>query len=141
MCGIEVAMAERPAPDPDLLEATTQSLFEAKRFAVQLAIERQHLSDAVDTMRDDAMAAARDEVAPLVDAARAERDAAQAERDAAHAERNAAFIERDAALADRDRARDAARDAAAMLDRVTSSTAWRLTGPVRRLLQTVLGRP
>jgi hypothetical protein len=127
-------MADRPAPDSDAQrDALVQELFESKRFAVQLAIERQHLSDAVDTMRSRERAAADAEIAPLLDAARRERDAAAAARDRAYAER-------DAALAARDQARAEAHDAIAMLERVTSSTAWRVTGPARRLLQGLLRR-
>ena len=136
-------MAERPVLDADpeaalasaLAErdAWAQECFESKRFAAELAIERQHLRDSVDTMRAQERDAAQAAIAPLLDAARRERDAALAERDRAHAER-------DAVIAERDQARAAAHDAAAMLDRVTSSTAWRITGPARRLLQAVLGR-
>ena len=127
-------MADRPAPDSDAqCDALVQELFECKRFAAQLAIERQHLSDAVDTMRSRERAAADAEIAPLLDAARRERDAAAAERDRAHADR-------DLAISERDRARADGHDAAAMLERVTSSTAWRITGPARRLLQALLRR-
>lgn len=127
-------MAETTAPvsDPQA-EALAQELFEVKRFAAQLAIERQHLSDSVDSLRVRERDAAHAELTPHFEAARRERDHARAERDAA-------LAERDAAWAERDRARAEAHDAKAMLDRVTSSTAWRVTGPARRLLQALLGR-
>lgn len=130
-------MPDRPVLDSDATtaldkavaarDACAQELFESKRFAVQLAIERQHLRDSVDSMRVREREAVQAEIAPQLEAVRRELDSALAERDAA--------------IAERDRARADAHDAAAMLDRVTSSTAWRLTGPVRRLLQTLLGRP
>lgn len=122
-------MADRPVLDSGAdaaLDALAQELFETKRFAVQLAIERQHLSDSVDTMRSREREAAQAAIAPLLDAARRERDTATAERDAA--------------IAGRDRARADAHVAAVMLERVTSSTAWRMTGPARRLLQALLRR-
>lgn len=129
-------MADRPAPvsnadaalDQAIAErdAEAQELFETKRFATQLAIERQHLRDSVDTLRVRERDAAHAEFGPLLDAARRERDAA--------------MLERDAAIVERDRARAVAHDATAMLDRVTSSTAWRMTGPARRLLETLRRR-
>ena len=122
-------MAETTVPPSDL----AQELFEVKRFAAQLAIERQHLSDSVGALRVRERDAAHAELTPHLEAARRERDAARAERDAALAERDAAWAERDRARAD-------AHDAAAMLDRVTSSTAWRVTGPARRLMQALLRR-
>ena len=136
-------MADRPAPDSETEAALkkavaerdvwAQELFETQRFAAQLAIERQHLRDSVDTMRARERDAAQADIAPLLDAARRERDAATAECDRARDERDVAAVERDRARAD-------AHDAAAMLERVTSSTAWRLTGPARRLLQKLLRR-
>lgn len=129
----KAGMADRPAPDPNAVrDALAQELYETKRFADQLAIDRQNLSDAVDTMREREREEAQTAVAPLLEAARRERERALAARDAMAAER-------DAAVADRDRARAAAHDAAAMLDRVTSSTAWRVTGPARRLFQALRG--
>ena len=117
-----------------------QSLFECRRFAAQLAIERQHLSDALDGVREVERRAAQREVALAVEAMAQERDQAVVERDRAVVEREIAVAERDRAISERDRARAEAHDATARLMHVTSSTAWRVTGPVRRVLQALLGR-
>jgi hypothetical protein len=143
MCGIEIAMAERPEPDGTLAtvmaerDAWVQRAFEAERFATQTAIERQHLADAIDGIRLHARETARRDAASESEAAFA---AIRDERDRARGERDAMTAERDRAIAERDQARIEARDTGAMLDRVTSSTAWRLTGPARRVLQAVLRR-
>ena len=147
MCGIETAMADRPEPDGDVAavaaerEAWRQAAFEAQRFAAQTAIERQHLADEVDGIRaralETALGTARLQAASESAAAF---EAIRAERDAARAERAALAAERDRVIGERDRARIEARDTAAMLARVTSSTAWRITGPARRVLQAVLRR-
>ena len=117
-----------------------QALFECRRFAAQLAIERQHLSDALDGVRQAERQAAQRDVAPVVEAMAVERDRAVAERETAITEREMVVAERDRAIEERDRARAAAHDASARLEHVTSSTAWRVTGPVRRVLQRLLGR-
>ncbi len=122
---LERAIAER--------DGWAQDCFESRRFAAQLAIERQHLRDTMDSLRAREREAARAELAPLLEAAASERDVARAECDRMRAER-------DAAIGDRDRARAEAHDAIAMLRRVTSSTAWRITGPARRTLHALLGR-
>lgn len=146
MCGIEIVMAERPEPDPPdgLLETLTaerdawaQAAFESQRFAAQIAIERQHLSDAIDGIKLQAREAARSAAASESEAVLA---ALRGERDQALAERDAIAAERDRAIAQRDRARADAHDSGAMLERVTSSRAWRLTGPARRMMQAVLRR-
>ena len=140
-------MAESPAPSPastDLAAALAealaerdrwaQELFEASRFAAQFSVERQALADHLDRVRAGERRIAQDEAARQVDAARQERDRACAQRDRA-------ITERDNARRERDRARSDQQAAAAMLDRVTSSTAWRLTGPMRRVAMLLLGRP
>lgn len=138
-------MADRPAPDLEWLpeaslQAMAQALFESRRFAVQLGIERQHLRDSIDALRGEADSAARRDLAAEIEGVLRERDHARSERDDVLADRSGILAERDRALAQRD-AVTAERDMArAMLDRVTSSTAWRLTGPARRILQTLLGR-
>lgn len=118
-------------------DAWRQAAFEAQRFAAQTAIERQHLSDAIDGIRLQSLEAARRMAATESAAAFA---AIQAERDRAWAERDAVAAERDKVIAERDRARIEAHATGAMLERVTSSTAWRITGPARRVLQVVLRR-
>lgn len=143
MCGIEIGMAERPEPDGFLETVTAerdawrQAAFEAQRFAAQTAIERQHLSDAIEGIKLQALETARQQAASESEAAFA---AIRGERDAARAERDALVAERDGVIAERDRARIDARDTGAMLERVTSSTAWRLTGPARRVVQAVMRR-
>lgn len=143
MCGIEIGMAERPESDGLLATVTAerdawaQRAFEAERFATQTAIERQHLADAIDSIRLQARETARREAAAESEAAFA---ALRGERDRARADCSGMIEERDRALAERDRARIEARDTGAMLERVMSSTAWRLTGPARRVLQAVLRR-
>ena len=142
-------MADRPAPDlqPEgealpaaELQAMAQALFESRRFAVQLGIERQHLRDPIDALRGEAEMAARRDLALEIEAVLRDRDHAQSERDGMLAERNAMLAARDRALAERDAVTVERDQARAMLDRVTSSTAWRMTGPARRVLQTLLGR-
>ena len=118
-------------------DAWRQAAFEAQRFAAQTAIERQHLSDAIHGIRVQSIEAARQVAATESAAAFA---AIRAERDQAWADRDAVAAERDRVIAERDRARIEAHATAAMLDRVTSSTAWRMTGPARRVLQAVLRR-
>lgn len=118
-------------------DAWRQVAFEAQRFAAQTAIERQHLSDAINGIRLQSLEAARRMAATESAAALA---AIQAERDRAWAERDAVATERDKVIAERDRARIEAHATGAMLERVTSSTAWRMTGPARRVLHVVLRR-
>lgn len=103
-------------------DALAQELFETRRTLVQLAIERQALSDRLATLEPQV----RTEAAALVGAAYAERDRA--------------FEQRDAAIAARDSAGMAQREAEAALARVIGSTAWRLTAPVRFVLIRLLGR-
>ncbi len=143
MCGIENAMAETPEPDGDVAtvaaerEAWRQAAFEAQRFAARTAIERQHLSDAIDGIRLQALETARLQAASESAAAF---EAIRAERDAALARCDALATELDRVIGERDRARIEARDTGAMLERVTSSTAWRMTGPARRVMRAVLRR-
>lgn len=106
---LRTALAER--------DACAQELFESRRFAATLAVDRQTLADAL---------AAAANAASAIDAALQARDRA--------------VRARDAAVAERDRARAAAHDAQAMLHRLTSSTSWRLTAPVRVLLMRILRR-
>lgn len=108
-------------------DAWAQELFESDRFAAELVIARQKLKDELDNARKRERAEARAEAAPLIVAARHER--------------HRAWHERERALCERDRAREAHREAAAMLHRVTTSTLWRLTSPVRHGLMVLLGRP
>ena len=120
-------MVEKSAAD------LQQELFESRRYAVQLGIERQHLRDRIDGLRDEALGVVRREMGEAIEAAVQKRDRALAERDGLVGARDLAMAERDRAMGERDAAR-------AMLERVMSSTAWRVTGPVRRVLQTLLGR-
>jgi hypothetical protein len=108
-------------------DAWAQELFESNRFAGELVVARQALADELAAVRTRERAEARAEAAPLIVAARRE-----CER---------AWQERDRALRERDRAREAHREAAAMLHRVTTSTLWRLTNPIRHGLMVLLGRP
>ena len=137
-------MADRPVPDPRGVEleaaldravaerdAWAQELFETNRFAAQLVVERQTLRDALDA------ATQRERVLAQQEAAQQE---AARQTEAAHRERDQARQERDAALTARDRAEAEAHAAAALLQRVTSSTAWRATGPLRRVLAALRGR-
>jgi hypothetical protein len=97
-------------------------LFESNRFAAQLAVARQELADELATVE----ARVRAEAARDVDAARRERDTA--------------FEARDEAVRVQDQARAAQHAAEARLARVTSSTAWRLTAPLRHGMMLLLGR-
>ena len=117
------AALERATEERDVW---AQELFEANRFAAQLTIERQRLVDELATVRERERSAAREEADKVIDAARRERDQAR--------------LERDQALVERDQARADDQDATARLQRVTSSTAWRLTGPFRLLFMVLLGR-
>ncbi len=116
---LDRAVAER--------DAWAQELFESNRFAAELVSERQMLADDLATVTERELARANEEVLPELEAARHERDRAVRERDHARHERG--------------RALDRAQAAEAMLDRVTHSTSWRLTAPVRALLMALLGRP
>lgn len=125
-------MADGPAPDlasNDALDraraerdAWAQELFESNRVAAELVVKRQALADRLAAVESQVRAeSARD-----VDAARRERD---------HA-----LEARDAALRERDQAIAARQEAEAMLRRVTGSTAWRLTAPLRHGMMLLLGR-
>jgi hypothetical protein len=103
-------------------DACAQELFESNRIAAQLVIARQALADQLATIEQRVRAEASREV------------------DAARVERDRAFAERDAAYRERDRARAAQREAEAMLARVTGSTAWRVTAPLRRAIMVLRGR-
>lgn len=116
---LQRAVAER--------DAWAQELFESNRFAGELVVARQSLEDELATVRKRERAEARAEAAPVIVAARRERDCA--------------WQDRDRALRERDRAREAHREAAATLRRVTTSTFWRLTTPFRHALIVLLGRP
>ena len=121
-------MADGPESDPQRAlralraerDAWAQELFETNRHAAELAIARQTLVDALDAADARALARARAEILPELEAIRRERDAACAARD--HAQRRA-------------------RDAEARLHRIASSTSWRITFPLRAALATLLGRP
>ncbi len=111
------------AAGPTDPEALAQDLFEIRRVAAQLDIARQTLADRLATVE-----------------ARVHAEAARMNEDT-RSERDRAVEQRDAAFRDRDIARSAQHDAEAMLARVTGSTAWRLTAPIRLVMICLLGRP
>ena len=121
-----MAEGHAAAPDvPDMIaerDALAQEVFESQRHAAQLALARQALADQLAT----AERRLRDEASAAIEAARREREGALAACEAAHRERDAARAAQDAAEA--------------MLARVTGSTAWRLTAPLRHAAMFALGR-
>ncbi len=119
-------MADGPDPNPDPLhdlaalraerDAWAQELFESNRYAAELAIARHALADALATAESRARAQAEADALRAIEAARKDRDAALTER-------------------------DRALEAEARLQRITSSTTWRMTAPLRALVAALLGRP
>ncbi len=108
---LDRAVAER--------DAWAQELFESNRFAAELVVARQNLVDEL----------------AVVTAGAAQVEAACRERN------EAAWLERDQARMERDAALERMWAAEGMLDHVVTSTAWRITGPLRHGLATMLGRP